>query len=110
MAPEFDDELDGADAIERCDGAAGDDGERGRKGRDGDEAEVGAAGEEFVGAQRGLGVMDGVTLGERGVARRVFEVPHERCGIEEVDGGDADGIGGMRDQRTSVWDEQQESF
>ena len=40
----------------------------------------------------GLGVVDVVALGERGVARRVLEVPHERCGVEEVDGGDADGI------------------
>jgi hypothetical protein len=29
-------------------------------------------------------------LGERGGERRVLEVPHERSGIEEVDGGDAE--------------------
>ena len=47
----FDDELDGADFVERSDGAAGDDGEIGGEGGDGDEAEVGAGGEELVGAE-----------------------------------------------------------
>jgi hypothetical protein len=45
---EFDDELNGADAVERRDGAAGDDGELGRERGDGDEAEVGAAREDLV--------------------------------------------------------------
>ena len=58
----FDDELDGADFVERGDGAAGDDGEIGCERGDGDEAEVGAGGEEFVGAERGLGVVEGVAL------------------------------------------------
>jgi len=88
----FDDELNGADAVERCDGAAGDDGERGRERGDGDEAEVGAACEEIVGAERGLSVVDVVARGERGVARRMLEVPHKGRGIEEVDSGDAEAI------------------
>ena len=78
-------------SVERGDGAAGDDGELGGERCDGDEAEVGAAGEEFVGAERGLGVVEGVALGELGGEGRVFEVPHEGSGVEEVDGGDADG-------------------
>ena len=61
----LDDELDGADAGERGDGAAGNDGERRRERRDGDEAEIGAAGEKFVGAARGQGVVELVALGER---------------------------------------------
>ena len=84
------DELDGADAVERGDGAAGDDGERGREGGDGDEAEVGAAFVEFDGALRGLGVVELIALGEGGVRGWVFEVPHERGGVEEVDGGDTE--------------------
>jgi hypothetical protein len=36
--------------------------------------------------------MDVVTLRECGVLRRVFEVPHERRGVEEIDGGDAEAI------------------
>lgn len=43
--PDFDDKLDGANAVQGCDGASGNDGERGRERGDGDEAEVGAAGE-----------------------------------------------------------------
>lgn len=86
----FDDELDGANFVERGDGAAGDDGEIGRKGGDGDESEIGAGCEEFVGAERGLGVMEGVALGESGGKGWVFEVPHEGSGVEEVDGGDAE--------------------
>ena len=84
------DELDGADVVERCDGAAGDDGELGCERGDGDEAEVGAVAEQIVGALRGLGVVDLVALGELGVVGRVLEVPHERRGVEEVDGGDAE--------------------
>ena len=78
--------------VERGDGAAGDDGEVGGEGGDGDEAEIGAAGEEFFGAQGGLGVVEVVALGECGGEGWVFEVPHERSGVEEVDGGDADGM------------------
>ena len=88
----LDDELDGADFVEGGYGAAGDDGEVGGEGGDGDEAEVGAAGEEFVGAERGLGVVEGVALGECGGEGRVLEVPHERRGVEEVDGGYADAV------------------
>jgi len=88
----FDDELDGSDAIERGDGAAGDDGEIGGERRDGDEAEIGTVGDEVVRAERGLGVADVVALGECGVAGWVLEVPHERRRVEEVDGGDAKAI------------------
>ena len=47
--------------------------------------------------------MDLVALGEFSVAGRVLEVPHERSGIEEVDGGDADGICGVQAQVISLW-------
>ncbi len=86
----FNDELDGADFVERGDGAAGDDGEIGREGGDGDEAEICAGGEEFVGAERGLGVVEDVVVGEMFGEGWVFEVPHEGSGVEEVDGGDAE--------------------
>jgi hypothetical protein len=33
-----------------------------------------------------------VSFGEAGVERRMLEVPHERRGVEEVDGGDAQAI------------------
>jgi hypothetical protein len=89
----FDDELNGANAVERCDGATGDDGEIGREGGDGDQAEVGAASEEFIGAEGRFGVMEGIAFGEFGRERRVLEVPHERGGVEEADGGDANGMG-----------------
>ena len=65
-APACYDELDGADAVERGDGAAGDDGEIGRERGDGDEAEVGAAVEELVGAEGGGGGVELVALGEGG--------------------------------------------
>ena len=86
----FADELDGADAGERGDGAAGNDEEAGGEGGDGDEAEVGGAGEEGSGAGGGEGVVDVVTLGEGGGEGRVEEIPHERGGVEEVDGCDAE--------------------
>lgn len=89
----FDDELNRADAVERSDGAAGDDGQIVGEGGDGDEAEVGATSEKLVGAERGLGGVEVVSLGEFCRTRRVLEVPHQRCGIEEVDGGYADGMG-----------------
>jgi hypothetical protein len=80
------DELDGADAVERGDGAPGHDtqgwGERG----DGDEAEVGGAGEKLACASRGLREVDVVAEGEGRAEGRVVEVPHEGRGIEEVDG------------------------
>jgi hypothetical protein len=88
----FDDELDGADFIERRYGAAGDDGEiRGERG-DGNEAEIGASAEEFVGTERGLRVVEGVAFGESGGEWRVLEVPHERSGVEEVNGCDTEHI------------------
>ena len=84
--------MDGADFVEGGDGAAGDDGEVGSEGCDGDEAEVGATAKEFFGAEGWLSVVQGVVFSKCGGERRVFEVPHERSGIEEVDGGYADGI------------------
>ena len=85
----LDDELNGADAVARSDGAAGDDGEVGSKGGDGDQAKVGAVGQEFIGAERRLGGVEGIALCQRCGKRRVLEVPHERRGVEEVDGGNA---------------------
>ena len=89
----FDDELDGANFVERGDGAAGDDGELGRKRRNGNEAKVSAGAEEFAGTERGLSVVEGVVLGKFGCEGWVFEVPHEWSGIEEVDGGDTEHVG-----------------
>ena len=89
----FNDELDGADTVERSNSAAGDDGEVGGERSDGNEAEVGATAEEFVGAEGGFGVMEDVALSEFRRERWVLEVPHERRGVEKVDGGYADGMG-----------------
>jgi len=86
----FDDELDGADFVQRSNRATGDDGEIGGEGRDGDEAEIGAGGKELVGAKRRLGVVEGIAPGESGGQGWVLEVPHEGSGIEEVDSGDAE--------------------
>ncbi len=86
----LDEEEDGADVVEGGDGAAGDDGEVWGEGGDGDEAEVGFSGEEMLGAEGGLGVVKGVAGGEFGGQGWVLEVPHERGGVEEVDGGDAE--------------------
>src|SRR5436309_1696324 len=62
------------------------------EGGDGDETEVGAAAEELVGTARRQGVVELVALGEGVGEGRVLEVPHEGGGVEEVDGGYADGI------------------
>lgn len=86
----LDEEEDGANLVERGDGTAGDDGEIGGEGGDGDEAEVGLAREELPGAEGGLRGVQGVTGGEGRVLRWVFEVPHERGWVEEVDGGNAE--------------------
>lgn len=86
----FDDHLNGANLVQRGDGAAGDDGELRRKGGDGDETKVGPGGEELVGAERRLGVVEDVAFGERCGEGWVLEVPHEGSGIEEVDRGDAE--------------------
>jgi hypothetical protein len=48
--------------------------------------------------------VDLVTLGEFGVAGRMFEVPHKRRGVEEVDGSYAYGIGDVRTQEISLCD------
>jgi len=87
----FYDQLDGANFVEGGDGAAGDDGELGGEGGDGDEAEVGATAQELFGAEGGKGVVELVALGEGGDEGRVLEVPHEGRGVEEVDGGYAEG-------------------
>ena len=81
----FQDQLDGANVVERSDGAAGNDGELGREGGDGDEAEVGAAFEQVDGALGGLGVVEGEAGGEVGVCGRMLKVPHERRGIKKID-------------------------
>ena len=51
--------------------------------------EIGGRGGQAVGALSGRHAVDLVALGERGVERRVLEVPHQRRWIEEVDGCDA---------------------
>ena len=78
--------------VDGCDDAVGDDGEIGCERCDGDETKVGAGGEEFIGAERWKCVVELVALGEGGGEGWVFEVPYERSGVEEVDGGDADGM------------------
>lgn len=74
----FDDELDGANTVERSDRAAGDNRQlRGKRG-DGDEPKVGASTEEFVRAKRRFRVVEGIALGKLRRQRRVFEIPHQR--------------------------------
>ena len=85
MERELGDELDGADVMEAGDGAAGYDAESGGESGDGDETEISGAGVEIARALRGSGEVDIVALSEGGGERRVVEVPHEGCGIEEVD-------------------------
>ena len=43
-----------------------------------------------AGAEGGFGVVEGVAAARVGGEGWVFEVPHERGGVEEVDGGDAE--------------------
>ena len=50
---------------------------------------VRVAGSEAVGALGWGHAVNPIALGKRGVEGWVLEVPHERRGIEEVDGGDA---------------------
>src|SRR6185437_972690 len=90
LIADLDDELDGADAVERGDGAARHNGEFWRERGDWDQAEVGTPGEHLVGAECGGGGVDLVALDEGRSARRVVEVPHERRRIEEADGSDAE--------------------
>ena len=47
------------------------------------------SGGEARGAFGGRHAVDLVAEGERGVERRMLEVPHEGRGVEEADGGDA---------------------
>jgi len=76
--------------MQRGDRAAGDDAELRCERGDGDEAQVGAAGEQIGGALRGGGEVELVACGQLCVEGRVVEVPHQRGGIEEVDGGYAE--------------------
>ena len=84
------DEQERADPVLRCDGAAGENAKAGRSGKgcDWDEANVCDAGCELIGTLRGEHPVEFVALGEFGREGRMFEVPHERRGIEEADGGD----------------------
>ncbi len=77
--------------VEGGDGAAGDDAEVWGEGGDGDEAKVGSAFEQVAGAVGGCGEVEVVAGGEGGLEGRVVEVPHERGGVQEVDGGYAEG-------------------
>ncbi len=86
----LDEEEDAADLFERGDGAAGHDSERGRESGDGDEAEVGGAGEEFGGAERGQGVVDVVAGAKVCGGGLVLEVVEQRRWVEERDGRDAE--------------------
>lgn len=105
-----DDELDGADTVERGDGTAGDNRQlRGKRG-DGDEPKVGASTEEFIGAKRRFRVVEGIALGKLPRQRRVFEIPHQRRWVQEIDGGNADGMGWIRQLRISLIDIDGEGF
>lgn len=86
------DEEDGADVIAGCDGASGDDEQAGLRGvgGDGDETDVGLAGGEFGGADGGCGPGDLVACSEFLLCWWVLEVPHERGGVEEGDGSNAE--------------------
>jgi len=86
------DEEQGADQAAGGDGAAGENAEAGGggEGGDGDEAEVGGAGGQALSALGGEHPGEVVLFSEGGVEGRVLEVPHERGGIEEADGGDAE--------------------
>ena len=82
---------DGADTIKRSDRAAGDDGEVRGEGGDRDQAESGTAGKELQGTLGRCGVVERVAGGEFCGEGWVFKIPHERGGVEEVDGGDGQG-------------------
>ncbi len=86
------DQQQRAHAAFRGDGAAGQDAQAGigGQGGDGDEADVGRAGGQPRRALGGRHAVDLIALGEFGIEGRVLEVPHERRGVEEVDGGDAE--------------------
>ena len=75
-----------------CDGAARKDLQAGSGGecRDRYKADVGCAGCEFVSTLCGEHPVDFVSLSKLGGERWMFEVPHEGCGIEETNGGDAE--------------------
>ena len=62
------------------------------QGGNGYEADVGRAGGQPRRALRWRHAIDGIALGEFGIEGRVLEVPHERGGVEEVDGCDPDTI------------------
>ena len=89
------DEKDGAHAVARGDGAAGDDGELGREGQggDGDESDVGVGGGELRGAFGGGVGGEDVAFGEALAVGLVLKAPHQGCGIEEADGGNAEAVG-----------------
>ena len=73
------------------DGAAGEDAQAGGCSERGDgyEADVGSAGCQLVGALGGEHPFEFVAVGQFGCERWVFEVPHEGCGVQETDGGNA---------------------
>jgi hypothetical protein len=85
------DQEQGADTALGGDGAAGQNAEAGGggEGGDGDEADVGGSGGEASGAFGGRHAVDLIAEASWLVEGRMFEVPHEGRGIEEVDGGDA---------------------
>ena len=54
---------------------------------DGHEADVRIAAGQLVCALRGKHPVDLVALREFRIQRRMFEVPHQRCGIQKTNGG-----------------------
>lgn len=93
-----DDEDDGAHAILRGDGAAGNHAEQGCQGEggDGDEADVGGSGSQFRGAFRGSIGGELVALAEARAVRLMLEAPHQGGGIEKVNGRNAETVGEIR--------------
>ncbi len=85
----LDDKLNRADFVERPDGASRNDSEFGCQRRDGNEAEVCACGPGVRRRKVKAGCSGGCSVVQAGGERWMLEVPHERSGIEEVDGSDA---------------------
>ena len=76
-----------------------------REGGNGDESEIGCAISEALGALRGHHALDVITAGEWHRVGRMVEIPHQRCRIEEADGGNAKTAHSIEYRRTSRRDD-----
>ena len=59
------------------------------EGGNGDEAEIGCTASEALGTLRGHHALDVITAGEWNRVGRMVEIPHERCRVQEANGGNA---------------------